>query len=67
MHLLNSQLRTPSSENCDERCTKIEVSLNGNRRSLEALYLDINEVAKKHGLKVEFRLSKKKPDEPSQG
>jgi hypothetical protein len=57
----NSQLHTSSSQNQDDGSTAIEVTANGNRRSLEALYLEIGELAKKHGLKIEYRLTKTKP------
>lgn len=42
----------------------IEVTAKGNRRALEALYLELRELAKKDGLEVEFRLSGNKPEAP---
>jgi hypothetical protein len=32
----------------------IEVSAHGNRRALEAVYLELRELAKRHDLKVEY-------------
>ena len=40
----------------------IEVTANGSRRSLEALYLELRELAKQHGLEIEYRLSRSKPE-----
>ena len=49
----------------DVDSARIEVVVNGNRRSLEALYLEVCELAKRNGLKVEYRLTKGKPaDQP---
>jgi hypothetical protein len=41
--------------------SSIEVTANGSRRSLEALYLELRELAKRHGLAIEYRLSRSKP------
>jgi hypothetical protein len=41
----------------------IEVSAHGDRRTLEALYLELCELAKQNGLKVEWRLTRGKPDD----
>lgn len=60
----SSQSRTASSEHQGGGSATIEVSANGNRRSLEALYLEICELAKKSGLKVEYRLNRVKRDLP---
>jgi hypothetical protein len=35
----------------------IEVGADGDRQSLEVLYLELRQVAKQHGLKIEYRLS----------
>jgi hypothetical protein len=40
----------------------IEVTANGSRRSLEELYLELRELARQHGLEIEYRLSKEKPE-----
>jgi hypothetical protein len=40
----------------------IEVTASGSRRSLEELYLELRELAKQHGLEIEYRLSKEKPE-----
>jgi hypothetical protein len=43
----------------------IAISANADRRTLEALYLEIRELAEKNGLTVDYRLSVRKPgDEP---
>lgn len=59
----SSKSRTASSESQDGGSAAIEVSANGNRRSLEALYLEICEVARKNGLKVEYQLTKSKRED----
>ena len=40
----------------------IEISAHGDRRELEAWYLEMKQLAKQHGLEIEFTLSKEKPD-----
>ena len=35
----------------------IEVGADGDRQEIEALYLELRQVAKQHGLKIEYRLS----------
>jgi hypothetical protein len=43
----------------------ISVSASADRRTLEALYLEIRELAEKNGLTVDYRLSVRKPaDKP---
>jgi hypothetical protein len=39
----------------------INITAQGDRRTLEALYLELRELAKQNGLKVEYELSLKKP------
>jgi len=41
----------------------IKVSAHGDRRTLEALYLELCELAKQNGLEVEWRLTRNKPDD----
>ena len=41
----------------------INVVAHGDRRLLEALYLELCELVKQKGLKIEFRLTKSKPDD----
>lgn len=41
----------------------IKVSARGDRRTLEALYLELCELAKQNGLEVEWRLTRNKPDD----
>jgi len=43
----------------------IKILAQGDRRALEALYLQLREVAKQNGLEIEYRLSLSKPlDQP---
>jgi hypothetical protein len=41
----------------------IQITAQGDRRALETLYLELRELAKQNGLKVEYRLSITKPGE----
>jgi hypothetical protein len=43
----------------------IEVGARGNRQALEALYLELRELAKKNGLEIEYRLSRDKAEDPA--
>ena len=52
----------PGSEDKDVALASIEVTANGSRSSLEALYLELRELAKQYGLEIEYRLSKSKPE-----
>lgn len=36
--------------------TEIEITANGDRRALEAIYLELRDLAKRTGLKIEYRL-----------
>jgi hypothetical protein len=40
----------------------IEITANAPRAVLEALYLELRELAKQRGFEIEFRLSKDKPE-----
>ena len=60
----SSQSHTVSSTNPEGGCAAIEVCANGNRRSLEAVYLELCELAKQNGLTVEYRLTRNKPENP---
>jgi hypothetical protein len=44
------------------RAARIEVEATGDRRSLEALYLDLREIAKQHGLRIEIELGRDAPN-----
>jgi len=47
----------------DDRALRaVEVTASGSRRSLEELYLELRELAKQHGLEIEYRVSKQKPE-----
>jgi len=59
----SSKSRIASSKDQVSGTAAIEVNANGNRRSLEALYLEVCELAKKSGVKVEYRLTKSKPED----
>ena len=41
----------------------IEVTASGDRRSLEVLYLELRQLAKQNGLKIEYRLTQQKPED----
>jgi len=41
----------------------IKISARADRRSLEAFYLELRELAAKNGLKVEYRLTLTKPED----
>ena len=41
----------------------ISITAHGDRRTLEALYLQLRELAKQNGLDIEYRLSLSKPTE----
>jgi len=45
--------------------SQLDVQARGDRRALEALYLELSELAKQNGLEVEFRLSRNKPEDPA--
>lgn len=45
------------------RSAKINVTAHGDRRGLEALYLELCKLARQNGLKVEYRLTRSKPDD----
>jgi predicted ATP-dependent protease len=40
----------------------IDVTAQGDRRTIEALYLELRELAQQSGLKIEYRLSFTKPE-----
>jgi len=42
----------------------IHVAAQGNRAALEGLYLELREMAKRNGLKIEFKLDTTGPGEP---
>jgi len=44
----------------------ISFTAHGDRRALEALYLELRELAKQKGLKIEYRLTQTKPRDPAE-
>jgi len=55
---------TPSSDSDQEQSpvpADINITAQGDRRTLEALYLELRQLAKQNGLKIEYRLSLTKP------
>ena len=40
----------------------IDVTAQGDRRTIEALYLELRELAQQNGLKIEYRLTFTKPE-----
>ena len=57
--------RSPPSADGDEEHsaapTDINIRAEGDRRTLEALYLELRQLAKDKGLKIDYRLSQTKP------
>lgn len=52
-----------SAEEAEDRALReIEVTARGSRHALEQLYLELRELAQQHGLEIEYRLSKEKPE-----
>ena len=45
---------------------KIEVTALGDRRTVEAIYLELRELAKQHHLKIEYRLTRSAPEDASE-
>jgi hypothetical protein len=43
----------------------IDITAQGDRRSLEVLYLELRELAKRNGLEIEYRLTQTKPADQS--
>ncbi|MEA2905960.1 MAG: hypothetical protein QOI12_3347 [Alphaproteobacteria bacterium] len=56
---------TPSTDGEQEPVpADINITAQGDRRTLEVLYLELRELAKQNGLQIEYRLNLSKPDEP---
>lgn len=51
----------------DRAPADIKISAQGDRRTLEAVYLELRELAAKNGLKVEYKLSLSKPESGGPG
>jgi hypothetical protein len=51
-----------TGEDDDLALASIEVTANGSRSALEALYLELRQLAKQHGLEIEYQVSKSKPE-----
>ena len=54
---------TSESQRQKPATTEIEVTAHGDRRALEALYLELRDLAKQTGLKIEYRLGMSEPGE----
>jgi hypothetical protein len=56
---------TNLDSNEEQRGESADINLiaHGDRRLLEALYLELCELVKQKGLKIEFQLTKSKPDD----
>ena len=52
-----------SSRHQRPESTDINASAHGDRRTLELLYLELYELAKQNGLKLEWRLTRSAPDD----
>ncbi len=57
----SSKLSTDGDQEQGPEPADINITAQGDRRTLEALYLELRELAKQNGLKVEYRLSLTKP------
>ena len=57
----SSKLSTDGDQEQSPEPADINITAQGDRRTLEALYLELRELAKQNGLKVEYRLSLTKP------
>ena len=54
---------TPSTdveEKQDAARADINITAHGDRRSIEALYLELRELAKRNGLQIEYRVTQKR-------
>jgi hypothetical protein len=49
----------------DRTLADISVTASGSRRMLEAIYLELRELAKHNGLKIEYRLTQSPPGDRS--
>jgi hypothetical protein len=52
---------SPSIVDDSEPPADIQITAHGDRRALETLYLQLRELAKHNGLKIDYRLSISKP------
>ena len=59
----HSRSASPVLKEDSAAAASIEVTAKGSRRALEALYLELRELAKQNGLEVEYRLSTNKPED----
>jgi hypothetical protein len=58
-------LSTPAETTPEEsEARAVEISARGTRRVLESVYLELQELARQHGLTVEYRLSLEHPGDP---
>ena len=61
---------SPSGAEADDQeqnapLADIKVTAQGDRRTVEAIYLELRELAKRNGLKIDYRLSVNKPHRES--
>jgi hypothetical protein len=62
---MSSTLPPDSDPERDREPAGISITAQGDRRAIEALYLQLRELAEQRGLKIEYRLSLSKPvDQP---
>jgi hypothetical protein len=45
----------------------INITAKGDRRTLEAIYLELREVAQQYGLKIKYRLTQTEPEDQGGG
>ena len=60
----DSVLATPPDGDGEQQSADINITARGDRRTLEALYLELRELAKKNGLAIEYRLTLSEPEAP---
>ena len=63
-----NQLASPTVDGDHDQSAAADINIKacGDRRSLEALYLELRELAKQNGLRIEYRLSPTKPADQSE-
>jgi hypothetical protein len=60
----DSILATVPDGDSQQQSADINITARGDRRTLEALYLELRELARKNGLAIEYRLTLSEPEVP---
>jgi hypothetical protein len=61
MSIRSADSVTDSDQEPNNTPADINITATGERRALEAFYLELRQLAKQNGLKIEYRLSVTKP------